>query len=106
MLLIAGIITYVGVMEKAGTVNYVANGISSLGMPLLVALLLCFTGAIVSAFASSTALLGAIIPLAFQSCCRADQRRRRGRGNRDFDDDRRHQPVFHQWRARRRQCAG
>lgn len=33
-------------------------------MPLLAALLLCFTGAIVSAFASSTALLGAIIPLA------------------------------------------
>ncbi|UHS59047.1 SLC13 family permease [Agrobacterium vaccinii] len=64
VLLIAGIITYVGVMEKAGTVDYVAHGISSLGMPMLVALLLCFTGAIVSAFASSTALLGAIIPLA------------------------------------------
>ncbi|ANM14648.1 MULTISPECIES: SLC13 family permease [unclassified Rhizobium] len=64
VLLIAGIITYVGVMEKAGTVDYVAHGISSLGMPLLVALLLCFTGAIVSAFASSTALLGAIVPLA------------------------------------------
>ena len=64
MLLIAGIITYVGVMEKIGTIDYVAHGISSLGMPLLVALLLCFTGAIVSAFASSTALLGAIIPLA------------------------------------------
>ncbi|PDT39699.1 MULTISPECIES: SLC13 family permease [Sinorhizobium] len=64
VLLITGIITYVGVMEKAGTIDYVASGISSLGMPLLVALLLCFTGAIVSAFASSTALLGAIIPLA------------------------------------------
>lgn len=64
VLLIAGIITYVGVMEKIGTVDYVAAHISSLGMPLLVALLLCFTGAIVSAFASSTALLGAIIPLA------------------------------------------
>lgn len=64
VLLIAGIITYVGVMEKIGTIGYVADGISSLGKPLLVALLLCFTGAIVSAFASSTALLGAIIPLA------------------------------------------
>lgn len=64
VLLIAGIITYVGVMEKIGTIDYVAHGISSLGNPLLVALLLCFTGAIVSAFASSTALLGAIIPLA------------------------------------------
>ena len=34
------------------------------GMPLLVALLLCYLGAIVSAFASSTAILGATIPLA------------------------------------------
>lgn len=65
VLLIAGIISYVGFMEKAGTVDYVANAISSLGMSLIVALLLCFTAAIVSAFASSTALLGAIIPLAF-----------------------------------------
>lgn len=64
VLLISGIITYVAVMEKAGTITYVADAISSLGAPLLVALLLCFTGAIVSAFASSTALLGAIIPLA------------------------------------------
>ncbi|WP_371823863.1 SLC13 family permease [Phyllobacterium sp. 628] len=64
VLLIAGIITYVGVLQKAGTVDYVASGISGLGMPLLAALLLCFVGAIVSAFASSTALLGAIIPLA------------------------------------------
>ena len=33
-------------------------------MPLLVALLLCYIGGIVSAFASSTAILGATIPLA------------------------------------------
>ena len=64
VLLISGVITYVGVLQKAGAVDYVGSGISSLGMPLLAALLLCFTGAIVSAFASSTALLGAIIPLA------------------------------------------
>ncbi|CAH2409614.1 SLC13 family permease [Mesorhizobium escarrei] len=64
VLLIAGVITYVGVLQKAGAVDFVGSSISSLGMPLLAALLLCFTGAIVSAFASSTALLGAIIPLA------------------------------------------
>ena len=64
VLLISGVITYVGVLQEAGAVDYVGSGISSLGMPLLAALLLCFTGAIVSAFASSTALLGAIIPLA------------------------------------------
>jgi di/tricarboxylate transporter len=64
VLLICGVITYVEVMQKAGTVDQVGHAISSLGSPLLAALLLCFTGAIVSAFASSTALLGAVIPLA------------------------------------------
>ena len=33
-------------------------------MPLLAALLICYIGAIVSAFASSTAILGGPIPLA------------------------------------------
>jgi di/tricarboxylate transporter len=64
VLLISGVITYVGVMQEAGTVTYVGEAISGLQAPLLAALLLCFTGAIVSAFASSVALLGAIIPLA------------------------------------------
>jgi di/tricarboxylate transporter len=64
VLLITGIITYIGVMQRIGTIDYVAHGISSLGEPLLVALLLCFTAAIISSFASSTALLGVIIPLA------------------------------------------
>jgi di/tricarboxylate transporter len=64
VLLITGIITYIGVMQTIGTIDYVAHGISGLGEPLLVALLLCFTAAIISSFASSTALLGVIIPLA------------------------------------------
>jgi di/tricarboxylate transporter len=64
VLLICGVVTYVGVMQKAGAVDYVGHAISRLEAPLLAALLLCFTGAIVSAFASSVALLGAMIPLA------------------------------------------
>jgi di/tricarboxylate transporter len=64
VLLICGVITYVEVMQTAGTVTQVGAAISGLGSPLLAALLLCFVGAIVSAFASSTALLGAVIPLA------------------------------------------
>ncbi len=35
-----------------------------MGMPLLAALLICYIGAVVSAFASSTAILAALIPLA------------------------------------------
>ena len=64
MLLIAGVITYVGVLQEAGAVEYVGQGVSSLAMPLLAALLLCYVGGIVSAFASSVGVLGATIPLA------------------------------------------
>ncbi|MFG1932478.1 SLC13 family permease [Mycobacterium sp. NPDC048908] len=64
VLLIGGVLTFVGVLQQAGSVEWVGNGVAKLGMPLLVALLLCYVGAIVSAFASSTAILGATIPLA------------------------------------------
>ena len=64
VLLIGGVLTFVGVLQEAGSVEWVGNGVAKLGMPLLVALLLCYLGAIVSAFASSTAILGATIPLA------------------------------------------
>lgn len=64
IVLITGVSTYVGVMEKMGTIDYVANGVASLASPLTAALLLCLIGAVVSAFASSTAVLGSLIPLA------------------------------------------
>ena len=64
VLLIGGVLTFIGVLQEAGTVDYVGNAVAGLGMPLLVALLLCYIGGIVSAFASSTAILGATIPLA------------------------------------------
>ncbi|BDY29032.1 SLC13 family permease [Mycolicibacterium mageritense] len=64
VLLIGGVLTFVGVLQEAGSVEWVGNGVARIGMPLLVALLLCYLGAIVSAFASSVAILGATIPLA------------------------------------------
>lgn len=64
VLLIAGVITYIGVLEKSGAIAYVGNGVSALAMPLLAALLLCYIGGIVSAFASSVGVMGAMIPLA------------------------------------------
>jgi Na+/H+ antiporter NhaD/arsenite permease-like protein len=64
VLLIGGVLTFIGVLQEAGTVDYVGKAVAGLGMPLLVALLLCYIGGIVSAFASSTAILGATIPLA------------------------------------------
>ncbi|WP_350001384.1 SLC13 family permease [Pseudarthrobacter sp. WHRI 8279] len=64
VLLICGMLTFVGVLEEAGTIEFVSNGVAGLGMPLLAALLICYIGAVVSAFASSTAILAALIPLA------------------------------------------
>ena len=64
VLLICGMLTFVGVLEEAGTIKFVSSGVAGLGMPLLAALIICFIGAVVSAFASSTAILAALIPLA------------------------------------------
>jgi di/tricarboxylate transporter len=64
ILLITGVGTYVGVLQEMGTIDYVGEAVAGLASPLLVALLLCFIGAVVSAFASSTAVLGSLIPLA------------------------------------------
>ena len=64
VLLICGMLTFVGVLEEAGTIKFVSDGVAQLGMPLLAALLICYVGAVVSAFASSTAILAALIPLA------------------------------------------
>ncbi|MBY4039266.1 SLC13 family permease [Rhodococcus fascians] len=62
--LICGVMTYVAVLEAAGTIDYAGSLIAGIGIRLLAALLLCYLGGIVSAFASSIAILGVSIPLA------------------------------------------
>ncbi len=64
IMLIVGVSTYVGVMQKMGTIDFVGNSVAGLASPLVAALVLCLVGAVVSAFASSTAVLGSLIPLA------------------------------------------
>jgi di/tricarboxylate transporter len=64
ILLVGGVVTYVGVLQKSGAIDSVGQGVSGLGAPLLAALLLCYIGGVVSAFASSVGVIGAIIPLA------------------------------------------
>lgn len=64
IMLITGVSTYVVVLEKMGTINFVGHSVAGLASPMTAALLLCFIGAVVSAFASSTAVLGSLIPLA------------------------------------------
>jgi Na+/H+ antiporter NhaD/arsenite permease-like protein len=64
VLLIAGVLTFVFVLQEAGTIDYVGEAVIGLGVPLLIALLLCYIGGVVSAFASSTAIIGVSIALA------------------------------------------
>lgn len=63
VLLVTGIVTYVSVLESIGTFDYVESGIAAVGSSSLAALVASYVGGIISAFASTTAMLGAIIPL-------------------------------------------
>ena len=64
VLLICGIVTFVGLMQEIDTPGWLGNNVAQLGSPLIAALLICYIGGIVSAFASTTGILGALIPLA------------------------------------------
>jgi di/tricarboxylate transporter len=64
VLLITGIVAYVGLMQRIGTIDWLGNQVAGIGVPLLAALVICLIGAAVSAFASTTGILAALIPLA------------------------------------------
>lgn len=64
VLLICGIVMYVSLLEEMGTIDWLGEKVADVGTPLLAALLICFIGGAVSAFASTTGILGALIPLA------------------------------------------
>jgi di/tricarboxylate transporter len=64
VLLICGIVTYVGLLQELDTPGWLGDNVAALGVPMIAALLICYIGAVVSAFASTTGILGALIPLA------------------------------------------
>jgi di/tricarboxylate transporter len=64
VLLICGIVMYVGLLETLGTIDWLGEQVASIGTPLLAALMVCYVGGVVSAFASTTGILAALIPLA------------------------------------------
>ncbi|RKT88841.1 Na+/H+ antiporter NhaD [Saccharopolyspora antimicrobica] len=64
VLLVCGVVTYVSLMESVGTIEFLGNGVVGIGVPLLAAFVICLIGGGVSAFASTTGILGALIPLA------------------------------------------
>jgi di/tricarboxylate transporter len=64
VLLICGLVTYVALLERIGTIDWLGQRVSSINSALLAALVICYIGGIVSAFASTTGILAALIPLA------------------------------------------
>ncbi|CAA9340720.1 MAG: Dicarboxylate carrier protein [uncultured Nocardioidaceae bacterium] len=64
VLLVAGVSTFAAILSAAGAPEYVGGWAAGLGAVVLGALVLCYVGGVVSAFASSTALLPIIIPIA------------------------------------------
>lgn len=63
ILLVGGIVTYVAFLKRQGTIDSLGEVASSIPWPLLAVFALCLVGALISAFASTTALLPVIIPL-------------------------------------------
>lgn len=64
VVLITGVLSYIYILEEAGTVNWVSDAIMSLGAPLLAALLLFYLAGLVSALASSLGIIGVVVGLA------------------------------------------
>lgn len=64
VLLVGGIITFVGVLQTMGAVALLGKAAAGAGTPLLAALVICAIGGLVSAFASTTGMLAALVPLA------------------------------------------
>jgi Na+/H+ antiporter NhaD/arsenite permease-like protein len=64
VLLICGVVMYVGLLEHIGTIDWLGDQVATISAALVAALLICYVGGVVSAFASTTGILGALIPLA------------------------------------------
>jgi di/tricarboxylate transporter len=64
VLLICGIVMYVSLLETLGSIDWLGEQVATIGSAMFAALLICYVGGAVSAFASTTGILGALIPLA------------------------------------------
>ncbi|MDR2722256.1 MAG: hypothetical protein LBB54_00805 [Cellulomonadaceae bacterium] len=63
-LLVTGTVTYIGLLQNQGVVDWLANSVAAIGVPLLAALVILLIAAVVSALASTTGILAALVPLA------------------------------------------
>jgi di/tricarboxylate transporter len=64
ILMVGGIITFVGVLQRMDAVNLLGHAAMNVGTPLVAALVICMIAGLVSAFASTTGILAALVPMA------------------------------------------
>ena len=62
--MVGGIVTFVGVLQKLGSVDLLGHAAMNVGTPLVAAVLICSIAGVASAFASTTGILAALVPLA------------------------------------------
>lgn len=63
IVLVGGMVTYIEVLQAAGTVDVITDSVATLGAPLTGLLLLCYMSGIVSALASSIATIGIAVTM-------------------------------------------
>jgi di/tricarboxylate transporter len=62
--MVGGIVTFVGVLQHLDAVNMLGHAAMELGTPLVAAFVICAIAGLVSAFASTTGILTALVPMA------------------------------------------
>jgi di/tricarboxylate transporter len=63
VLLVCGVLTYVGLLGKVGTIAYTTHAITALSSPILALLLACLIAAVVCTMASALGIIGVVVPL-------------------------------------------
>jgi len=64
ILMVGAIVTFVGVLQHMDAVNLLGHAAMTLGTPLVAALVILMIAGLVSAFASTTGILAALVPMA------------------------------------------
>jgi di/tricarboxylate transporter len=62
--MVGGIITFVGVLQRMDAVDMLGHAAMNVGTPLIAAFVICAIAGLVSAFASTTGILTALVPMA------------------------------------------
>ena len=64
ILMVGGIVTFVAVLQRMDAVNLLGHAAMNIGTPLVAACVICMIAGLISAFASTTGILAALVPIA------------------------------------------